>query len=236
LQLTNAQNGGVWSSTTNRATVNATGLVTGKSVGVATITYKVGGISTTYTITVNALPGMPSISYAAGTINPQRGAASGFCKNKTFTVVGSPSGGVWSTSNSSVVTINCNGVVNTIATGNAALTYTYTNSVGCSNSRIISGNVVACASRGINEASSEELVASGFTIYPNPAKTFFSLLVNSLVGAGSIVVTDLYGKQVKVQPLSMGTNTIDVSSFAKGMYFVSTITNEGKTTKKLVVE
>jgi hypothetical protein len=73
-------------------------------------------------------------------------------------------------------------------------------------------------------------------IYPNPTKGSVNLYIETLVGAGSIVVTDLYGKQVKIQSLSLGTNTIDVSKLSKGMYFVSTITNEGKTTKKLVVE
>jgi hypothetical protein len=73
-------------------------------------------------------------------------------------------------------------------------------------------------------------------MYPNPAKSFISLNVKALIGAGSIVVTDLYGKQVRTQALSMGNNTMDVSSFAKGIYFVSTITSEGKTTQKLVVE
>jgi hypothetical protein len=73
-------------------------------------------------------------------------------------------------------------------------------------------------------------------MYPNPAKSFISLSVNTLIGAGSIVVTDLYGKQVKTQALSMGNNTMDIATLAKGMYMVSVITKEGKTTQKLVVE
>jgi Secretion system C-terminal sorting domain len=73
-------------------------------------------------------------------------------------------------------------------------------------------------------------------MYPNPAKSFISLFVNTLIGNGTIVVTDLYGKQIKTQSLSMGTNTVDIANLAKGVYLVSTITNEGKTTKKLVVE
>ena len=47
----------------------------------------------------------------------------------------------------------------------------------------------------------------------------------------------LYQSQTnKTQPLSMGINTVDVSRLSKGMYLISTITNEEKTTKKLVVE
>jgi hypothetical protein len=98
------------------------------------------------------------------------------------------------------------------------------------------GNIVACAARGINGATNEQQeTRNEFTMYPNPAKSFISLNVKTLIGAGSIVVTDLYGKQIKTQSLSLGINTMDVSRLSKGMYFVSTITSEGKTTKKLVV-
>jgi hypothetical protein len=85
--------------------------------------------------------------------------------------------------------------------------------------------------------SNEQLaISNSFTIYPNPAKGFVNLNVETLVGLGSIVVTDLYGKSVKTQALSMGTNTVNISNLSKGMYFVSVVTSEGKTTKKLVVE
>jgi hypothetical protein len=236
LQLTNATSGGVWSYNNNRATVNATGLVTGKSVGVATITYKVGGFTTTYNITVNALPNVPAIFYAAGAINPQRGTSSGgFCNNKTFSVVGSPSGGVFSSSNSSVVSVNCIGVVNTIANGNAALTYTYTNNVGCSNSRSISGNVVTCASRGSNNVSSN-LITNEFKMYPNPARNTVTINSVYVVAGGQIVVSNLMGKQVKLQPLSLGNNVIDVTNLSKGFYLVSVITNEGKQIQKLIID
>jgi hypothetical protein len=94
--------------------------------------------------------------------------------------------------------------------------------------------VVTCSSKGINNQmanSNEQLV-----VYPNPAHSTINLTVKTLVGSGSIVVTDLYGKTIKQQALSMGTNTINVSSFAKGMYLVSVITETGKQTQKVVVE
>ena len=73
-------------------------------------------------------------------------------------------------------------------------------------------------------------------MYPNPARSTVSLQVDKLIGTGSIVITDMYGKQVKTQSLSMGTNTIDIAKLSKGIYFVSVITSEGKTTNKLIVE
>ena len=237
IQLTNATSGGIWASVNNRATVNATGLVTGANAGGAVITYKKNGITTTYNITVNAIPNVPSIVYAAGAINPQLGASRGaFCINKTFGIVGIPAGGVFTTGNNAIVTINCSGTVNTVGLGNSSINYRYTNAQGCSNSRTMTGIVVNCAARGVNTVEGQLSTVNDFTIYPNPAKSIVNLNIDFLVGAGSIVVTDLYGKIVKTQALSLGTNTIDVATLSKGMYFVSTITNEGKTTKKLVVE
>lgn len=230
---------GVWSSLNVYATVNAgTGVVTGANAGGAVIRYTVsnGGCSASATknITVNAIPGIPTIGYAAGSINPQYGTGGGFCNNKSFTLEGTPGGGTWSSTGG--MTINsASGAASTVSLGAASVTYTVTTN-GCSNSRSIGGNVVACAFRGVM-ASSELIVSSKeFTIYPNPARMFIRISVENLVGKGSIVVTNLYGKQVATQALSMGTNTVDVSKLAKGIYFVGIITSEGKTTKKLVVE
>ena len=34
----------------------------------------------------------------------------------------------------------------------------------------------------------------------------------------------------------MGNNKVDIANLSKGFYLISTITSEGKTTKKLIVE
>ncbi|MCX6210635.1 MAG: PKD domain-containing protein [Bacteroidetes bacterium] len=72
-----------------------------------------------------------------------------------------------------------------------------------------------------------------FTIAPNPAKDIANINCNL---SGYLTITNLLGIEVKTQSLSMGNNRLDISNLSKGVYFVSTITNEGKTTKKLVVE
>jgi hypothetical protein len=230
--LSNTLSGGVWSSISGRASVNVSGEVTGTSGGTATIKYaKAGCGSVTKTVTVNALPATPTIGIVPGT--PGITGSGGYCKNKTFSVVGKPTGGTWSSTGAFAIT-NL-GVVTTDATpGAGSVSYAYTNSNGCTSSRTIPANVVTCSSKGINNqmaVSNEQLV-----VYPNPAHSSINLNIKTLVGKGSIVVTDLYGKTVKTQALSMGTNTIDIAKLSKGMYFVSTITNEGKTTKKLIVE
>jgi hypothetical protein len=242
--LSSTTNGGVWSSLNNRATVNASsGLVTGVNAGAASIKYTVtsGGCSnsSTYAVTVSNNTIVPTISYAAGTVNPQSGATGGgFCTNRTFTLEGSPSGGTWS--KTGVITIGAiSGFVNTGTTpGVGSVTYTYANAAGCTNSRTINGTIVACAARGINGLSNNSLISneSSFNMYPNPAKNFLNINIKTLVGEGQIIVTDLMGKEVKKQALSMGNNNIDIANLGKGFYMVSIVTSEGKSTKKLIVE
>ncbi len=247
--------GGSWSTPSSSiVTVNTTtGVATASSaggVGNATIFYKVvsGTCSSTssYTITVSAKPATPAIAYKVNKYY-QAGAGGAYCIGDTFTVIAKVSGtlvsGNWVSSNTSIATIGAtSGLMSIVGTGGGSsttITFTYTSPAGCTSSRAIPGvkAVVVCpAHRG--GVSNEVLLTSSkdFTLYPNPARSTVSLQVEKLVGAGTIVVTDLYGKQVKTQALSMGTNTIDISNLAKGFYLVSTITEQGKTTKKLVVE
>lgn len=233
--------GGLFSSLVGNASVNATtGVVTGLHTATSQciIQYKLGNKLATKTITVNAKPSNAiTISLAGGTLNPQNGSGGGsnFCNNKTFTLSASPSGGTWSSTGG--VTIGATtGIINTTTLGSASVTYTITNAGGCANSKTLAGTVVACASRGINTTNPQFPIPNSFTLYPNPAKSFISLNVHSLMGSGSVLITDLYGKQIKQQVLNMGANTIDVSRFAKGMYVVSIITEQGKETKKIVIE
>ncbi len=236
---------GVWSTpTSGLVAVNAnTGLVTALTGGASapiyyTVTSAVGCISTAiYTINLKSLPSVPTIQYASGTPNPQTGPGGSFCANKTFTVVGNPTGGVWSKTGVISVTTP-GGVVSTgSVAGTGSLIYTYTDANSCSNFRTIVSNVMVCASKGDNGINNAQWISNNqYKMYPNPAKSFVNILVDKVVAEGNIVITDLYGKQVKTQALSMGTNNISINKLAPGMYFVSVITTEGKTTKKLVVE
>jgi hypothetical protein len=235
---------GVWSSSNDRGIISVDGDYTGKNAGTwGEARYTVTNASgckafASYAITVNPTPVVPTITYAPGTVgNPQAGAPTGsFCVGKKFRVVATPNvpAGVWSATGSASFAGYDTVKINAVGAG--SIKYTYTSAAGCVSSRIMSATGYTCASRGVS-VSSEGLVVSGdFTMYPNPAKGYINLNVETLVGAGSIVVTDLYGKIVKTQNLSMGTNTVNISNLSKGMFFISTITNEGKVTKKLIVE
>ena len=122
--LSNAQAGGVWTSSNSAiATVGTNGVVTGVAQGNATISYAVtNSCSTAYAtqiVTVNPLPN-------AGTIT---GTAT-VCPSATTALSNAQAGGVWTSSNSAIATVGTNGVVTGVAQGNTTISYAVTNSCG----------------------------------------------------------------------------------------------------------
>ncbi len=124
LRLSDSATGGIWSSVFPAiATVTTTGIVIPVSVGVDTIKYTASnscGVSVaTKVINVNPLPRVSAIS--GPTI---------VCEGATITLSDSVSGGVWTSSTTSVATIASTGVVTGRVAGVDTIKYTYTNSCG----------------------------------------------------------------------------------------------------------
>ncbi|MBX2907120.1 MAG: Ig-like domain-containing protein [Taibaiella sp.] len=120
--LSSASGGGTWSSSnTSVATVNSYGVVSAVSGGTATITYTVAswGCSATATVTV----GGPT----AGTIT----GSPEVCLDGTTVLTSTVSGGMWTSSDTSIATVAAGtGVVYGVAIGNAVITYTLSTSCG----------------------------------------------------------------------------------------------------------
>jgi trimeric autotransporter adhesin len=128
--------GGTWVTTTpSVATVgSATGIVTGVSAGTAVVTYSAGsGCYSTTVVTINATPGTP-----AGTAT--------VCEGATTTLTSTITGGTWSSSNTSVATVNSTGVVSGVAAGTADIAYTL--STGCQGVRTVTVNAQPAAVTG----------------------------------------------------------------------------------------
>lgn len=124
--------GGVWSSSDNSiATVNpATGLITAVGQGTAVITYTVYGtgacigndVTSNIDIDVTNAPNSGVLSIDDATL----------CSGFTTNVSSSISGGLWSSSNNSIATVNTNtGLVTGISNGTAILTYTVSGTNAC---------------------------------------------------------------------------------------------------------
>ncbi len=140
--------GGTWTSSNYAiATINAsTGVVTGGTVGSATITYSMGG-GCYATATVNVATSPAPISGSASV-----------CYGLTTTLTESTTySGTWSSSNSSVATIDASGSVFGASVGSAVITFTLS-STGCTAvwpftvsalPAAISGPAVVCAGSNI---------------------------------------------------------------------------------------
>jgi hypothetical protein len=89
-------------------------------------------VATTSAI-VNAQPATPVVGDITGTTN--------FAVGATSTLSSSTSGGVWSSSNTAVATVNASGVVTGVSIGSATITYTVT--TGCSSSKSTSVTIVS---------------------------------------------------------------------------------------------
>ncbi|MCF8451142.1 MAG: hypothetical protein K9G49_14810, partial [Taibaiella sp.] len=130
--LSNSVSVGNWtSSNPSIATVGAsTGVVNGVAGGTAIITYTISnGCFTTKVVTINTVP--PSI-----------GGSSQVCAGANITLTNSATGGSWSSSNPSVATIGgSDGLVSGVAAGTARITYTL--SVGCAVTKVITVNAAA---------------------------------------------------------------------------------------------
>ncbi len=111
--LNDLTSGGTWSSSNPTiATIGTgSGIVTGVSAGVATITYTLAtGCKTTYALTVNPNP--------VAIIGPTL-----VCSGTTITLSNLTTGGTWSSSSTSVATISSSGVLTGVMAGITTVSY-----------------------------------------------------------------------------------------------------------------
>lgn len=249
IQLTNNVPNGVWSSMNNRATVDANGLVTGANAGNAVIRYTVTNANGCVSfidkqIVVNALPAIPNIAYAPGTKSPQTTSANGVlqvCTNKTFTLIGSPANGSWTTPGiitvtpSNIPVANASAIISTnTAIGLTNIKYEITDANGCKNSKTIVGKVVMCAAKAAVDETTESNKFS-FIVYPNPTQGSFIVNTNTINSNAQLTITNVYGKLVYKQNLVSAITEIN-SKLSSGMYFINVVTTEGNQTQKLIVQ
>lgn len=140
---------------------------------------------------------------------------------------------MWSTTDTAVVTVDSFGVIYTVAPGTGSVIYTVKNTNGCTNSKSVIGTVVACA---IPKMVSTATINEQFILYPNPTQSAVYIKINPLMGNGKLSIVNYLGKTVWEQVVTTGTNEIDISKLAKGLYIVNIITSDRQFNRKLVVE
>jgi peptide deformylase len=167
------------------------------------------------TVSVNALP-LITFTASDDTI----------CVNGSSIILsGLPAGGNYSGSN---VTGN---LFNPVIVGTFSPMYNYTDTItGCSNSASVSIVVDPCT--GVRES---QINAVGITIYPNPTSGLFTIETPNN-DVKTITMFDMTGRVI----LSINTIDknikVDVSNYAKGIYYVSTKTTYGTEVIKVVLD
>ena len=161
---TNTTSGGLWSTSNSHASIGSTsGFVTGLSSGTATISYSVtndcGSSAATAIIKIDTFP-------SAGTIT----SASSVCLSGSLTLSDAVTGGIWSSSNTTVATVS--GIIlSPVATGTTTISYTITNTCG-----------TAVASRTVTVLT---VPLPGTITAPSSVCPLGSISMSSTVGGGT---------------------------------------------------
>jgi hypothetical protein len=83
--------------------------------------------------------------------------------------------------------------------------------------------------------SIEEFDRDGFIMYPNPATEF--CIVNSDASEINVTLIDASGRVIQENNSSNGNNVrMELNGLQKGMYFVNVRTENGTTTKPLIIQ
>jgi hypothetical protein len=228
LQLSDETAGGTWNTSNGLiASISTRGLVTGRSGGTVTITYRVGsncGVTTvSKTVTVVAAPDVANIN-----------GASSVCIGSTITLSDASAGGTWHSSNTSVVTISSNGIVTGMARGSATISYTLSNSCGMDvatklvtvNCSGVPGKFFTDVSDGDTVITKEETPSTfNVTVVPNPSQSFFTLTVQSTTTdvAAYIRVFDMSGRLVDEKRGAIGESIRFGGTLVQGMYVVQVL-------------
>ena len=76
----------------------------------------------------------------------------------------------------------------------------------------------------------------GISIYPNPSNGLFTIK-SDFEGSVTYEIIDIMGKQInKTEKLIKGENTIDASSFNKGLYLIKFELESGYYVEKLIID
>ncbi len=156
--LTDATTGGTWTSgSTGIASVSSAGIVYGLAAGTAVISYSVtnacGTAVATRTMTVSAPTTVAAIT-----------GATTVCPGNTITLADATTGGVWSSTNTTIATVSTTGVVRGIAAGSDTIKYSVTNASGCTSFATTVITVLAAPAATITAAGPTTFCTGGHVI------------------------------------------------------------------------
>ncbi|MFI5195520.1 MAG: Ig-like domain-containing protein [Chitinophagales bacterium] len=224
--LSDATAGGVWSSgNTAVATVSGTVVVHGVTAGTVTISYTLGGCSATTIVTVDQMGSYPITGRDT------------VCIGTPHALSDAGSGGVWSSTNSSVATVDpATGVVTGVTAGIDTIKYMVMNTCGTFTAKVaIHVFTAATCPTGINPVTEGPLTE--LKVFPNPNGGIFTMNLSSGIDeAVHVVITNIVGEKVR-EFTTTTNNMVDIKlNPPPGLYLLSASTAHGRYVAKVVVE
>lgn len=194
ITLTDLAVGGIWSSSSpGIATVGTTGIVTGLTAGITTISYSAtnscGTIAATKIITVSPFP-------SAGTIS----GSSVVCAGASIILSDPTAGGVWSSSAISIATVGSSGTVTGVSAGIAVISYSVANSCGS-----------ASATRTITVNASPSIITGTMTVCVGATTVLGNTVSGGIWSSSNPTVATIGSGSGIVTGLSAGTVTVTYS-------------------------
>ncbi len=227
ITLTDGIAGGVWSSSgTGIATVGSlSGILSGVTLGTVNISYTVtnscGSSTAVKSVTVSSTP-------SAGIIT----GASSVCVGSTITLTDGATGGVWSSSGTSIATVGSTGIVTGVSAGTVAISYTVTTPCGTATA-IAALTVNPLTSAGTIAGPSSVCVLATITLSDGVAGGVWSSTNTSIATVGSTgivtgvaagtdsilyTVTGICGTVSAAQPITV--NPLPVAGIISGLHTV----------------
>jgi hypothetical protein len=197
---------------------NATTLYTTPATATAGTYYIIGGNGSCYTapqaVTVTVNP-LPIVAVITGTTAVD--------VNANTTLASTTPGGVWSSSNMAVATVNPNGVVTGVTQGTATIYYTVTTG-GCSGSQsvLVTVNALAVAS----------FDSSALVFYPNPTQDVINFTYKDFIT--EVEVYNVLGQKVLQTVPNATSAAVNVSNLAVGTYLVKLFSGVFFTTVRIL--
>lgn len=113
--------------------------------------------------------------------------------------------------------------------------YTYAGTGNADSEGFVVDNVFARAQTDLNLSVESNVIASKFSISPNPANDVVSVSNGDSMFVNEISITDLNGRTVKkVSFDNVAIAQVNVSDLASGMYIMNVTSDKGTATKKFV--
>jgi hypothetical protein len=224
--LSDATPGGIWSSSNTAVATVVNGVVTGVSNGTTTISYTVTNGCGTRAVGLSfTVADLPQVAPITGSTT--------VCPSAVIQLSDATSGGIWSSDNTAIATVNFSGKVTGISNGTVTIRYTVNNICGPTVRTV--QIIVSCNKNGKNGLGDSRLPFMDVQVLPNPSINYFNLIVSSSEDdAPTVRVFDMQGRLLDEKRGAIGQAIRIGDGLAAGTYVVQVIQGPNMKSLKIV--